>query len=77
MRNLLVNPEDVPSKRTVTPCIMLDPHYKDPLVFNEYVESIPEDFRRETFERIMDTDWEGAREKVLQWRIMTGSSMQT
>ncbi|KAK0227494.1 hypothetical protein EDD85DRAFT_975181 [Armillaria nabsnona] len=30
MRNLLVNPEDGPWKRTVTPYEMSDPHYKDP-----------------------------------------------
>lgn len=56
MRNLLVNPEDGPWKRTVTPYDLSDPHHKDPLVFTEYVESVPEDFRRETFERVFDTD---------------------
>ncbi|PBK79292.1 hypothetical protein ARMGADRAFT_1040918 [Armillaria gallica] len=72
MRNLLVNPEDGPWKRTVTPYEMSDPHYKDPSVSNEYVESMPEDFRWVTFERVLDTDWEGAREKVYQWRIRPG-----
>ncbi|SJL12485.1 uncharacterized protein ARMOST_15912 [Armillaria ostoyae] len=67
MRNLLVNPEDRPWKRTVTPYEMLDRHYKNSLVFNEYIESMPEDFCRVTFERVLDTDWEGAREKVHQW----------
>ncbi len=47
MRNLLVDPEDGPWKRIVTPYEMSDPYYKDPpIVFNEYVESMPEDFRR-------------------------------
>ncbi|KAK0227455.1 hypothetical protein EDD85DRAFT_1026995 [Armillaria nabsnona] len=48
MRNLLVNPEDArPWKRIVMPYEMSDPYYKDPpMVFNEYVESMPEDFRR-------------------------------
>ncbi len=50
----------------MTPYEMLDPHYKDPLIFNEYVESMPEDFRRDTFERILDADWEGARERMYQ-----------
>ncbi|KAK0421903.1 hypothetical protein EV421DRAFT_2042953 [Armillaria borealis] len=63
MRRLLLNPEDGPWKRTVTPYEMSDPHYDNPLVFNKYVESMPEDFRRETFERVLDADWEGAREK--------------
>ncbi len=72
MRRLLVNPENGPWKRTVTPYKMSNLHYKEPLVFNRYVESMPEDFRRETFERVLDTDWEGAREKVYQWRIRPG-----
>ncbi len=72
MRRLLLNPEDGPWKRTVTLYEMSDPRYKNPLVFNKYVESMPEDFRRETFERVLDTDWEGAREKVYQWRIRPG-----
>ncbi|PBK71133.1 hypothetical protein ARMSODRAFT_1017059 [Armillaria solidipes] len=72
MRRLLVNPEDGPWKRTVTPYEMSNPHYKNPLVFNKYVESMPEDFRRMTFERVLDTDWEGAREKMYRWRIRPG-----
>ncbi len=72
MRNSLLNPEDGPWKRTVTPYAMSDPHYKNSLFFNQYVESMPEDFRRATFERVLDTDWEGAREKVHQWRIRPG-----
>ncbi|PBK88584.1 hypothetical protein ARMGADRAFT_1168012 [Armillaria gallica] len=62
MRNLLVNPEDGPCKRIVTPYEMSDPQYKNPLVFNEYVEGIPEDFRRVTFERVLDMDCQGVRE---------------
>ncbi|KAG7440626.1 uncharacterized protein BT62DRAFT_1012560 [Guyanagaster necrorhizus] len=36
-------------------------HYKKPLAFNEYVESMPEDFRRAPFDRVLDRDWDGAR----------------
>ncbi|PBK71146.1 hypothetical protein ARMSODRAFT_1002995 [Armillaria solidipes] len=61
MRRLLVDPEDRRWRRTVTPY-----HYKKPLAFNNYVESMPDDFRRVTFDRVLDTDWEGAREKVDQ-----------
>ncbi len=61
MRRLLVDPEGGRWKRIVTPY-----HYKKPLAFNEYVESMPEDFRRATFDRVLDTDWEGARERVDQ-----------
>ncbi len=43
-----------------------------PLFFNRYVESMPEDFLRATFERVLCTDWEGTREKVRQWRIRPG-----
>ncbi|KAK0235495.1 hypothetical protein EDD85DRAFT_77524 [Armillaria nabsnona] len=64
MRRLLVDPEGGRWKRTVTPY-----HHKKPLAFNNYVESIPDDFRRATFDRVLDTDLEGAREKVDQWRI--------
>ncbi len=70
MRRLLVDPEGGRWKRTVTPREMLE--YRKPLTFNNYVESMPEDFRRATFDRVLDTDWEGAREKVFQWRIKPG-----
>ncbi|PBK88595.1 hypothetical protein ARMGADRAFT_1033941 [Armillaria gallica] len=73
MRNHMVNPEDGPWKRTVTPYEMSDPHHKDPLVFNENVESMPEDFRKATFERGLETDRDGAREKMYQWRIRPGA----
>ncbi len=73
MRRLLVNPENGPWKRTVTPYEMSNTHYKDPLVFNRCVESMPEDFRRKTFERVLDTDWDRTREKVYQWRIRPGA----
>ncbi len=70
MRRLLVVPE-VPEdghwKRTLPPY-----HYKKPLTFNKYVESMPDDFRRATFDRMLDTDWEGARKKADQWRIKSG-----
>ncbi len=52
-----MNPEDGPWERTVTPYEMSDPRYKNPLVFNEYVESMPEDFCMVTFETVLDTTW--------------------
>ncbi|KAK0455764.1 uncharacterized protein EV420DRAFT_1644542 [Desarmillaria tabescens] len=64
LRRLLVDPEDGRWKRTVTPY-----HYKRPLPFNEYVESMPDDFRRVTFESVLNTDWEGAREKTTSFHV--------
>ncbi|PBK71140.1 hypothetical protein ARMSODRAFT_1083378 [Armillaria solidipes] len=72
IRRLLVDPEDVRWKRTVTPFEMSDWHYNEPLAFNKYVESMPNDFRMATFDRVLDTDWERAGEKVYQWRIKPG-----
>ncbi|KAK0458197.1 uncharacterized protein EV420DRAFT_384601 [Desarmillaria tabescens] len=46
--------------------------YYSPLSWNEYVENQPEDYRRQAFGRVAGTDWEGAREKVLQWRVRPG-----
>ncbi|PBK71125.1 hypothetical protein ARMSODRAFT_973600 [Armillaria solidipes] len=71
MRRLLVDPEGGRWKRTVTPREMSE--YRNPLAFNKYVENMPEDFRRATFDRMLDTDWEGAREKVYQWCIKPGA----
>ncbi|KAK0186762.1 hypothetical protein F5146DRAFT_142976 [Armillaria mellea] len=50
IRRLLVDTEDGRWKRTVTPFDMSDWHYDKPLVFNEYVESMPDDFRMATFD---------------------------
>ncbi|PBK81711.1 hypothetical protein ARMGADRAFT_1039089 [Armillaria gallica] len=72
MRRSLMDPEYGGWKKTVTPFNMSNWHYKEPLTFNKYVESMPEDFRRATFDRVLDTEWEGAREKVDQWRIKPG-----
>ncbi|SJL12430.1 uncharacterized protein ARMOST_15857 [Armillaria ostoyae] len=72
MRRNLMDPEYGGWKKTVTPFNMSNWHYKEPLAFNMYVESMPEDFHRATFDRVLDTDWEGAREKVDQWRIKPG-----
>ncbi|KAG7441367.1 uncharacterized protein BT62DRAFT_1011612 [Guyanagaster necrorhizus] len=44
-------------------------YYYSALMWNEYVENQPEDYCRQTFERVPGTDWEGAREEVLQWRV--------
>ncbi|PBK71191.1 hypothetical protein ARMSODRAFT_1003031 [Armillaria solidipes] len=70
MRRVLKDPENGGWKRTVTP--LSDSSYNSPLKFNDYVESMPDDFRMATFDRVLDTDWEGAREKVHQWRIRPG-----
>ncbi|KAK0235448.1 hypothetical protein EDD85DRAFT_968404 [Armillaria nabsnona] len=72
MRRILKDPENGGWKRTVTPFEMTDSSYNSPLKFNDYVESMPDDFRMVMFDRVLDTDWEGAREKVHQWRIRPG-----
>ncbi|KAK0217181.1 hypothetical protein IW262DRAFT_175592 [Armillaria fumosa] len=64
MGNRLMNSQNGPWKWTVTPYEMSVPHYKDPLVFNEYVEDIPEDFRRVTFERVFCIRTGTGRESV-------------
>ncbi|KAG7441359.1 uncharacterized protein BT62DRAFT_1011606 [Guyanagaster necrorhizus] len=55
-------------RRKETPLVM----YYSALSWNEYVENQPEDCRRQTFERVPGTDWEGVREEVLQWRVKPG-----
>ncbi len=72
VRRILKDPESGGWKRMVTPFEMSDSSYNSPLKFNDYVESMPDDFRMATFDRVLDTDWEGAREKVHQWRIRPG-----
>lgn len=71
MRRLLVDSENGRWKRTTTPYEMSDWHYRKSFgirmlrsTSNEYVEIVPEDFRQATFERVADTDWPAAREKV-------------
>lgn len=54
------------------PYEMSDWHYKKSLAFNEYVESMPEDFRQAMFERVMGTDQSLMREKVYKWSIRPG-----
>ncbi len=76
MRNLLMNPEDGPWKQTVMPYEMSDPQYKNPLIFNKNVESLSHDFRRVTFERMLDTDWGGARREGAPVEDATGGSLQ-
>ncbi|PBK71129.1 hypothetical protein ARMSODRAFT_1017057 [Armillaria solidipes] len=56
MRRLLVDPENGRWKRTVTPYEMSDWRYIKLSVFNEYVESMPEDFRQAMFERVVGTN---------------------
>ncbi|KAK0421907.1 hypothetical protein EV421DRAFT_2026202 [Armillaria borealis] len=62
MRRVLRDPKYGVWKRTVTPFETQD--YRTPLEFNEYVESMPEDFVTTTFEKVLGTDWDGAREKL-------------
>ncbi len=59
-------------KKNVTPFEMSDSRYDNPAVFNKYVENLPEDYRMKMFERVLDTDWDGAKEMVHQWRIKSG-----
>ncbi|KAK0431068.1 hypothetical protein EV421DRAFT_2064960 [Armillaria borealis] len=66
MRRALVNGG---WKKNVTPFEMLDSRYDNPAVFNKYVENLPEDYRMKMFERVLDTDWDGAKEMVHRWRI--------
>ncbi|KAK0186767.1 hypothetical protein F5146DRAFT_143375 [Armillaria mellea] len=70
MRRVLRDPKHRVWKRTVTPFEIQG--YRTPLEFNEYVESMPEDFVATTFEKVLGTDWDGAKEKVFQWRIRPG-----
>ncbi|KAK0490007.1 hypothetical protein EDD18DRAFT_562232 [Armillaria luteobubalina] len=72
MRRILRDPEHGGWKKTVMPFEMSNWRYEEPLEFNEYVESLPEDFHRATFARVLDTDWEGARDNVYMWRIRPG-----
>ncbi|PBK81788.1 hypothetical protein ARMGADRAFT_1091014 [Armillaria gallica] len=59
-------------KKNVTPFEMSDSRYDNPAVFNKYVENLPEGYRMEVFERVLDTDWDGAKEMVHRWRIKSG-----
>lgn len=65
MRRVLRDPKYRVWKRTVTPFVIQD--YCTPLEFNEYVESMPEDFVTTNFDKVLGTDWDRAREKVFQW----------
>ncbi|PBK81779.1 hypothetical protein ARMGADRAFT_1039141 [Armillaria gallica] len=64
-RNVLLSKEHGVWRRKETP---LPIHCYSPLAWNEYVENQPDDYRRQTFERVLGTDWEGPRENGLQWR---------
>ncbi len=67
-----MDPESRCWKRMVTPYEMLGWHYKKPLAFSEYVESMPKDFCQATFERVIGVDWLGVREKVYHWSLRPG-----
>ncbi|KAK0458193.1 uncharacterized protein EV420DRAFT_384594 [Desarmillaria tabescens] len=69
MRRSLMSKEHGVWRRKSTPLMM---HHYSPLSWNEYVENQPEDYRRQVFERVPGTNWEGAREEVLQWRVRPG-----
>ncbi len=70
-RNVLLRKEHGVWRRKETP---LPIHYYSPLAWNEYMENQPDDYRRQTFEKVQGTDWEGARENGLQWRVRPGVS---
>ncbi|KAK0458940.1 uncharacterized protein EV420DRAFT_340818 [Desarmillaria tabescens] len=70
VRNMLTSKEHGVWRRKETPLPMH--YYHTLLAWNKYVENQPEDYRKQTFERVPDTDGEGAREKVLQWRLRPG-----
>ncbi|KAK0217178.1 hypothetical protein IW262DRAFT_1495942 [Armillaria fumosa] len=53
MRRILRDPEHGGWKKTVTSFEMSNWRYEEPLAFNEYVESMPDDFRRATFDRLV------------------------
>ncbi|PBK81715.1 hypothetical protein ARMGADRAFT_772845 [Armillaria gallica] len=60
-------------KRNITPLEISDIHHDSRLTINEYVESLPEDYRDLASDRVLDTGWDGARGKVYRWRIKTGA----
>ncbi|KAG7441350.1 uncharacterized protein BT62DRAFT_484653 [Guyanagaster necrorhizus] len=69
-RRVLMSKDHGVWRRKGTPVLMN--YYYSALMWNEYVEDQPEDYCRQTFERVPGTDWEGAREEVLQWRVKPG-----
>ncbi|KAK0431074.1 hypothetical protein EV421DRAFT_1912246 [Armillaria borealis] len=71
VRRFLMSKEHGVWRRQQTPLPMF--HYSS-LSWNEYVESQPDDYRKQMFERVSGTDWEGARENVLQWHVRPGVS---
>ncbi len=71
-RYILVDPESGRWKRTVMPNEVSDWHYKKPLAFNEYVETVPKDFGQATFKRVVGTHWPEAKEKVYHLSIRLG-----
>ncbi|SJL12569.1 uncharacterized protein ARMOST_15997 [Armillaria ostoyae] len=59
-------------KQTPRPMSDYTGKYRTPFHFNKYVEEMPEDYRRASFEWIPDTDESETREKGFQWRIRPG-----
>ncbi len=45
---------------------------KESLMFNEYVESMSENFRQATFAMVGGTDWSVVRGKAYQWSVRPG-----
>lgn len=50
-------------KRNITSLEISDIHH------DSHVQSLPEDYRDVMFNRVLDTGWDGAVEKVCRWRI--------
>lgn len=71
-----MDPEYGGWKKTVTPFNMSNWHYKESLTFNKYVESMPEDFRRATFDSVGYRMGRGERESR-PVAYQAGGSLQT
>ncbi|KAK0209787.1 hypothetical protein IW262DRAFT_1302058 [Armillaria fumosa] len=68
IRNVILGPQYAKYegwKKNVTPVEISDSGYDNPVVFNKYVEKLPDDYRMEMLERVSDMDWDGAKEMTL------------
>ncbi len=72
MRNHMVNPEDGPWKRTVTRYEMSDRTTRVLWYSTKMLKVCLKIFVGRRLRVFLDMDWEGAREKVYQWRIRPG-----
>lgn len=72
MRRALADPKTGVWKRNITPFERSDSRYENPMVFIKYVESLPEDYRHATFERVLIEDCDEAQETAYRWEIRPG-----